>query len=104
MKYIIALLVCLTLTSCKSNLKESKMPFDGSGEYKNLMLPCNCGGIIVYEPDSCPCFTKNDYPDLVESLNKTHNWFKEHTRLKTATKYKMNRTGKKISNNICGNW
>lgn len=92
MRYFLALLLVFVLgcnkpvpvdnipvpdTKMVQKAPQAEMPFKGDGTYHNFMLPCKCGGLIVYEPDSCPCFTAQYYPDLVDALNKTYAWFKD---------------------------
>jgi hypothetical protein len=37
------------------------------GDYKRVPLKCGCS-ISVYVPDSCPCFDREHYPELVSAL------------------------------------
>lgn len=108
MKYVQAIIVCLLIAACclavthgccppaQDENTECPVPMvtkkldllsEASGKYDILMMPCNCGGIYVYEPDSCECFTSQYYPDLVKALNKTHAWFKTKMNLAKSPKY-----------------
>ena len=62
-------------TTIVQKVQQVEMPFKGDGIYHNFMLPCKCGGLIVYEPGSCPCFTKEFYPELEPVLKQTYTWF-----------------------------
>ena len=42
------------------------------GTYYVVELPCKCGGIEAYYPDSCPCFAPAMYPDLAKELDATY--------------------------------
>ena len=56
------------------------------GEYVRATLPCKCGDFVFYISDSCPCFDREHYPDLVNALNKVNIWARTHS----------NGSGKKI--------
>ena len=62
------------------------------GQYVTATLPCKCGDFLVYIPSSCPCFDKENYPDLAAALNNVYTWKKTHNNSggkKVVGKYEL---------------
>lgn len=58
--------------------KQQPQP-QADGAYVTATLPCKCGDFLVYVPDSCPCFGKDQYPDLARDLENLNAWAQAHS-------------------------
>ena len=52
---------------------------DVSGDYVTMPLKCGCP-VVVYKPDSCPCFDREHYPELVAALDQVYILAKKYSR------------------------
>ena len=62
------------------------------GEYVSVTLPCKCGDFVAYVPKSCPCFDREQYPDLADALEAVYAWAQAHNiggGKKTVGNYEM---------------
>ena len=57
-------------------LQQVQLKADGT--YLSATLPCKCGDFTVYVPKSCPCFDKEQYPDLAAALEGVYAWMLAH--------------------------
>ena len=49
-------------------------------KYINVTLPCQCGDLQVYVPNTCNQLTKENYQVLVPALDGVYEWMRLHCR------------------------
>ena len=49
------------------------------GDYKMVPLKCGCA-ISVYVPDTCPCFDREHYPELIAALDQVYGLVKRYSK------------------------
>ena len=62
------------------------------GEYVSVTLPCRCGDFLAYVQKSCPCFDREQYPDLANTLENVYAWAQTHNNgggKKVVGKYEL---------------
>lgn len=84
MKKFLAIVALLTLfvVGC-SHPKIEVMPVQvaqADGDYVQSTLPCKCGDICLYVPNSCPCFDREHYPDLAPAIENVYAWAQTHNK------------------------
>lgn len=75
MKNFVFILLFSLLIGCAH---QTTPPLDADGEYTNLTLPCKCGDVSIYIPQSCACFDKEQSPEIASALEKVYAWTQSH--------------------------